>query len=189
MGIVQGSGVDTHLNDFGRRQAEAFFATYGDVPFDRVYTSSLKRSQESVRAFLERGIPHQAFAGLNEINWGKKEGQTISPEEDQYYHYLLSQWREGNTSLAIEGGESPDDVTRRLIPVVDHIRNQVAEKTVLVCMHGRAMRILLCYLTKRPLQDMDAFEHTNLCLYLLTYHDGAFHIERSNDTDHLRSLI
>ncbi|MCZ6899539.1 MAG: histidine phosphatase family protein, partial [Bacteroidetes bacterium] len=33
-GVVQGSGVDTSINDFGRRQANEFYEKYKHVPFD-----------------------------------------------------------------------------------------------------------------------------------------------------------
>ena len=57
-------------------------------------------------------------------------------------------------------------------------------------MHGRAMRILLCWLTNRPLAQMDYFEHSNLCLYKLRYDYGTrtFAVELSNNTAHLLSL-
>ena len=157
-----------------------------NVPFDKVYTSALKRTKETVASFLELGIPTESLPGLNEISWGTKEGFPITPEEDEYYHYMLKQWQLGNTSLRIEGGESPDDVVRRMQPALDHIMAHPEEKTVLVCMHGRAIRILLCTLLNYPLKSMDMFEHENLCLYLLNYDGSIFTVERYNDTTHLR---
>ncbi len=186
--IVQGSGVDSSLNDRGIAQAKAFFEQYKHVPFDKIYTSTLKRTTETVKSFLDLGIPNESFSGLNEISWGDKEGFKITPEEDQYYHYMLKQWQLGNTSLKIEQGESPDDVVRRMKPVVDYIMSRTEEKTVLICMHGRAIRILLCILLNYPLKSMDMFEHENLCLYLLDYTNGQFTIELNNDVSHLRFI-
>lgn len=186
--IVQGSGVDTDLNDFGRRQAEAFFNTYKDIPFDKIYTSALKRSQQSVQRFISLGIPHTALVGLNEISWGTKEGHRVTPQEDEYYHYMLKEWQTGNTRLRIEGGESPEDVVARMKPAVDYIMNKTEEKTILICMHGRAIRILLCHLLNYPLRSMDMFEHQNLCLYILNYTGSAFTVEKYNDVSHLSSL-
>jgi broad specificity phosphatase PhoE len=186
--IVQGSGVDTDLNEKGRAQAAAFFEMYKDVAFDKVYTSVLKRSQQSVEKFLELGIPHEALAGLNEISWGTKEGHPVTPAEDEYYHFMIKQWQLGNTSLKIEKGESPDDVVKRMKPAMDHIMSKTDEKTILICMHGRAIRILLCYLLNYPLRCMDMFEHENLCLYVLNYTGSMFQIELHNDVTHLRPL-
>ena len=186
--IVKGSGVDTDLNDRGQAQASAFYDMYKGIAFDKVYTSALKRSQQSVASFIDAGVPHEALAGLNEISWGNKEGHKITPSEDEYYHYMLKQWQLGNTSLKIEKGESPDDVVERMKPAMDHIMKHEEEKTILICMHGRAIRILLCYLLRYPLKSMDMFEHENLCLYLLNYTGSMFSVERYNDRTHLRGV-
>src|SRR5690606_20205523 len=113
-GIVQGSGVDSHLNDTGRNQAAAFYNMYNQIAFDKVYTSSLIRTHQSVDGFIKQGISHEALAGLNEINWGNKEGQKISLQDDKRYFEMLERWRTGETSLRIEGGESPDEVLMRI---------------------------------------------------------------------------
>ena len=186
--IVQGSGVDSSLNPRGLAQAQAFFDHYKTVAFDKIYTSTRKRTKETVQQFLDLGIPGESLAGLNEISWGTKEGYKITPDEDQYYHYMLKQWQLGNTSLRIEGGESPDDVVVRMKPAVDHIMNKTNENTVLVCMHGRAIRILLCILLNYPLKSMDMFEHENLCLYLLEHDGSTFTIRLHNDISHLRLI-
>lgn len=186
--IVQGSGVDTDLNERGRLQAQAFYDCYQHIPFDKVYTSALKRSQQSVKGFIEKGLPWEALSGLNEISWGTKEGQRVTPDEDEYYHFMLKQWQLGNTSLRIEKGESPEDVVARMKPAVDMILSRPEEETILVCMHGRAIRILLCHLLRYPLRSMDMFEHENLCLYLLEYTGSMFSVRKYNDIEHLAGL-
>ncbi len=185
LGIVQGSGIDTSLNDHGRRQARAFFERYRDVPFDRIYTSALKRTVETVEDFLRDGIAHEQLAGLNEINWGRKEGQRITPDSDVYYRYLVDEWSKGNTGLAIEGGESPDDVRTRIGASLDHIMSRSDERNVLICMHGRAMRIMLCHMMERPLRFMDEYKHTNVGLYLANHNGEGFVLELENDVRHL----
>lgn len=187
-GIVQGSGVDSSLNGLGQMQGAAFFKAYHSVDFDKVYTSALKRTVQSVQAFLDKGIRHESLADLNEISWGNKEGQAITPEEDEYYHYMLKQWQLGNTALRIEGGESPDEVYTRLKRAMDHIMSKPEEKTVLICMHGRAIRILMCLLLNYPLKSMDMFEHQNLCLYEVHFTGSMYSVVKYNDVAHLGSV-
>ncbi len=135
------------------------------------------------------GLPHEEWAGLNEISWGSREGTIITPEEDAYYHEVIQKWQEGETGLRIEGGESPQDVFDRQKPVLSHILDQKEEKTILICMHGRAMRVLLCQILNYPLRCMDMFEHSNLCLYMINFTGSMFSIERFNDTRHLKELV
>lgn len=188
-GIVQGSGVDAPLNNEGVWQRDAFFCAYRHIPFDKVYTSALQRTVQSVQPFLDSGLPHQALPGLNEISWGIHEGKTISPEEDAYYHWMLRQWQSGRTDLKIEGGESPEDVAARQWPAWQQVLAQPLEKTILVCMHGRAMRILLTQILHYPLRAMDLFEHRNLGLYLLQGTGSMFRVERYNNTAHLEHAL
>jgi broad specificity phosphatase PhoE len=187
-GIVQGSGVDSSLNQTGRAQARAFFEMYKDVAFDKIYTSLLRRTSESVKDFIAKGIPHEVLPGLNEISWGAKEGQRITPEEDAYYHWMLNQWQLGNTAERIEGGESPEDVVLRQRKAIEQFMSNDEEKTILICMHGRALRILLCELLNYPLKSMDVFEHQNLCLYQLDFTGSMFAIKKHNDVEHLKNL-
>ena len=187
-GIVQGSGVDASINATGRAQSRAFYDTYRDIPFDRVYTSKLKRSQESVELFVELGIPSETHSGLNEISWGVKEGRPITPEEDAYDHWILKEWQEGKTNVPIEKGESPDEVALRQRPFLDLLRSRSAEKNILICMHGRAMRILLCQLLNYPLRSMDMFEHENLGLYLIHFSGTRFTINLYNNSEHLAKI-
>ncbi len=187
-GIVQGSGVDASLNDKGRAQALAFYEQYQSIPFDRVYVSRLKRSKESVSSFIDNGLPYEEHEALNEISWGNREGQRITPEEDAYYHHVLKRWQDGETSIPIEGGESPDEVVARQRPFLNLLKSREDDKTILVCMHGRAMRILLCQLLNYRLSAMDMFEHENLGLYLINYTGSQFTVELYNNTEHLSKL-
>lgn len=183
-GIVQGSGVDTSLNETGLSQAQAFYELYKDIPFRKVYTSTLQRAIQSVDLFIRDGIPHEAYEGLNEISWGDKDGKIVNSDDHNYYRQVLDCWGRGEVDKCIEGGESPVDVQKRQQPVIDIITER-NEDPILVCMHGRAMRILLATLLHQDLRFMDQFQHHNLCLYVIKYSDLKFVIEKCNDLSHL----
>ena len=187
---MQGSGVDSDLNEMGRAQAQAFFQAYQHVPFDKIYISGLKRTYQTVEPFIELGLPYEKLTGLNEISWGIMEGKAPGNADNEYYRTLIDAWSSGNSALTTDGGESPDQVAVRQQEAMEVILSHTNETTVLVAMHGRAMRILLCWLTNQPLSAMDRFEHSNLCLYKLHYNydTQAITIESANDTAHLLSL-
>ena len=184
LGVVQGRGIDASLNETGFRQAEMFYQAFKSISFEKIYTSSLKRTHESVNKFIVDGIPHEAHAGFDEISWGDHEGVEASTERNEYLAGIIRQWNQGNTSIKITGGESPEDVSERLMPVVEKILSS-SEEVILVCMHGRAIRILLCKLLNYPLSKMDNFAHANLGLYVLEYSAGVFNIHLENSTEHL----
>lgn len=184
LGVVQGRGIDASLNNTGRGQAQSFYEHYKHVPFEKIYISSLKRTYESVSSFIEAGIPFEKHAGLDEISWGIHEGAVASEDRNIYFKNMVQSWNAGETDIAIEGGESPDEVLERQKPAMNQILAQ-PEDLVLVCMHGRAMRILLCHLLGLPLSEMNRFEHDNLGLYILEYDNDTFTLIESNSTHHL----
>ena len=189
-GVVQGSGVDSDLNELGKAQAEAFFQHYQHIPFDKVYTSGLKRTHQSVNKFLALNLPWEQHTGLNEISWGVREGKIPNNRDNEYYKMLIDSWIAGETDRPSEGGESPADVIARQKPVIDLILSRPEEETILIAMHGRAIRILLTLLLERPLNEMDAFDHANLCLYKLTYdyETQKFRVEIACDVTHLQGI-
>lgn len=187
-GVVQGSGIDAPINATGRAQAEAFFGAYREVQFDQLYHSALIRTRQSIQGFIDMGIPVTSLVELNEISWGNYEGTPMTPEEGEYYRMMLDQWQQGNLDYAIAGGESPNSVAERLHRAIQIILNGPGE-TILVCMHGRAMRIFLSLICQTPLKEMDQYEHGNLCLYLLQQEEkGGFTLLKENDQEHLRDL-
>ncbi|WP_017731429.1 histidine phosphatase family protein [Nafulsella turpanensis] len=184
-GIVQGSGIDAPLNDTGRWQAEQLWNFYREHPFERVYTSALIRTHQTVARFIEAGIPHIQFEGLNEINWGIKEGKTSTAEDHDEYMKVVKAWQSGELHVMIEGGESPLQVQERQKLVLDYLTREEKAENILICMHGRAMRILLCLMLNYPLSEMDIFEHHNTSLYKLTYTGSMFVLDDYNNLLHL----
>lgn len=186
--VVQGSGIDAPLNETGRQQAAAFYKHFKEVSFDKVYTSKLIRTQQSVNAFIDR-FPHESHAELNEISWGVYEGRTIGESDRGLFAELTGQWKDGLLDKALENGESPNQVAERQKRFMPLIQERSDEKQILICMHGRAMRIFMCVLLGLPLIEMDRFEHSNLCLYELEMHtDGTFKLLRANYTEHVSQI-
>jgi len=182
-GIVQGKGVDSSINEQGTRQAQQFFEHYRDVQFECIYISSLQRTAQTIAPFRALDIPVIVHNGLDEISWGVHEGQDNEASFKTFYR-ILHAWRSGDVHEAIAEGESPVQVQQRQQQFIQEMLSR-QEKTVLICSHGRAIRILLCTLLNTPLQQMDTFPHQNVSLYKLIYNGQGFKVELFNDTAHL----
>jgi probable phosphoglycerate mutase len=187
-GIVQGKGVNLPLNELGIQQSQAFFDAYKQVPFDIIYTSTLLRAQQTIAPFKELGIPHEVFSELDEISWGNMEGKANTMESSEEFKLLLDEWQQGNIDAKPEGGESPRELQQRQLRFVDALKKSSAKK-ILVSMHGRAIRCLMCTLTNTPLSKMEEFKHVNLTLYKVhLLENGKFEIVANNATEHLQQL-
>lgn len=185
LSIVQGSGVDSELNDLGIAQAKAFYEAHKDIDFELIVTSKLRRTHQTVQGFLDKNIPWEQTSDVNEISWGIHEGQPHSEEQNERYHRMIAAWKAGDLDAAIEAGESARQLLERIQRFVEWIKTR-PERRILVATHGRAIRCLITCLKGLPPTAMEEMEHTNTGLYVAHLQpDGTWLFELENDTSHL----
>ncbi|MBC6994292.1 histidine phosphatase family protein [Neolewinella lacunae] len=184
-GIVQGSGVDSSLNDHGREQARHLFERYREMPFQVVLTSALRRTWETVDSFIAAGLPWEQHANINEMSWGNHEGKKGTPESIEEYQRIKDAWALGEIDGRIGGGESAREMGQRLQTFVDHLA-QRSEDLILVCSHGRAMCGLVTLMMGQPIDRMNQWIHSNTGLWRgQLQDDGTWHFDLQNDRSHL----
>lgn len=187
-GIVQGRGINSDLNAKGIAQGNAFYEQYKHIKFDKIYTSTLKRTHQTVAKFIELGLPWEQLEGLDELAWGVYEGMATTPKLRADFKKLIEGWGAGHYDIRLNGGESPVDVYHRQALAMQKILQHTEEETILICMHGRALRILLCQLLKKSLNHMDEFPHQNTSLYVLDYDGDDFSVQVFNGLAHLENI-
>ena len=180
-GIIQGSEVDSDINDIGESQANSFYEYYKDINFDKIYVSDLKRTFQTIRRFTENGSSYEKLKEFNEISWGVNQGKSDDLED---YARLIDTWLAGNLDNKFEEGESPNEMSVRLVKGFDKVLDDDHD-TVLLCIHGRALRILLSKIIDNDLTKMDKYVHSNTGLYILEYKNGKYEILGSNLRNHL----
>ena len=185
-GVIQGRGINSDLNDTGRAQGAAFYAMYKDIPFQKVYTSELKRTQQTVQGFIDAGLPWEKCAAIDELAWGEFEGKHASEKTAGAFRDITEKWQSGDYDAHFKGGESPNDVAARLNEFIMLMKSRPEEKLVLVCMHGRALRLLMCLFSNKPISAMYDFPHQNTGLYKVSLTGDTFTITETNNTDHLK---
>ena len=180
-GIIQGSEVDSDINDVGESQANSFYEYYKNINFDKIYVSDLKRTFQTIRRFTEKGSSYEKLKEFNEISWGVNQGNSDDLED---YARLIDTWLAGNLDNKFEEGESPNEMSVRLVKGFNKVLDDDHD-TVLLCIHGRALRILLSKIIDNDLTKMDKYVHSNTGLYILEYKNGKYEILGSNIRDHL----
>ena len=92
------------LNETGIKQAEALSQSLKDVKVDAIYTSPLRRAQETARAISRfYQVEVVALDGLKELDVGEVDGLTY--EEMRIHHSeFFTKWMSDFTSVRLPGG-------------------------------------------------------------------------------------
>ncbi|MCS7072902.1 MAG: histidine phosphatase family protein, partial [Bacteroidia bacterium] len=144
LNIVQGKGINSELNEIGKEQARRFFESYRHIPFKALYASTLIRSYQTLQPFTQLGYKIEQHSGLDEISWGDIEGQPATPEVRSQFERITREWSYGNLHVAMTNGENPLDVWNRFLLFLTQIEQRYNNGgNILICTHGRTLRILL----------------------------------------------
>ena len=181
LGIIQGSEVDSDLNDIGLTQSDLFYEYYKDYNFKKIYVSGLKRTFQTVKRFIENGCSYEKISDFNEISWGVNQGKNDDLAE---YKLLTDSWKSGNLDNKFENGESPNEMVVRMIRGLEKIVDDNLDK-VLICIHGRALRVLLSKIIDNDLTMMDKYVHSNTGMYIIEYKDNNYSVIKRNLRKHL----
>lgn len=185
--IVQGGGIDADLNETGQAQGKQFFEHYKETKFDQVYCTGLKRTYQTVSHFESLGHDLIKIPEMNELNYGVLEGVKGNEMVRKEFQRINRVWGEGDLDARVEKGESPREAWTRVKIGLEKIRAQApANGTVLVCIHGRIMRVLLSQMLGFGMQYMHLFPHHNTALNLMRWFpNDTVRLDRLNDLSHL----
>lgn len=137
-GRAQGQ-TDIHLNDEGRRQAEAVAARLSTERWDVVYSSDLARAQSTAQALCRR-TGHELIldSRLRERNIGLAEG-TVESERQ-------ARWP-GVPFNSLPGLENNQELGQRGLAVLTEIARKHPGQRVLVVSHGGLIATFLREIT------------------------------------------
>ncbi len=142
-GVLQGRS-DVPLNDAGRCQAEEVrdrFAAAG-IRFDKVYSSPLIRAVQTAK-IVAGDVPVIIDDRLIEMDYGPYEGMDLSDPVPE----VMTFFRDFVHNPAPEGMEPLRDVVARTGAFLEEIREEAAQKNILISTHAIAMKGALEYLT------------------------------------------
>ena len=116
--------------------------------FDVMYTSALRRAQETGRIILEEmgltDIVTVRDQRLNERDYGDLSGLNKDDARERWGEDQVHVWRRSYDTPP-PGGESLKDTANRVLPYFEEVilPNLVARKNILVAAHGNSLRALI----------------------------------------------
>jgi len=141
-GVWHGS-LDTPLTPRGKQQA-ARVAGHIATAFPEVtavYTSDLQRARHTAEAIAaELGLAAVIDEGLREYHLGNWEGKSFADlfRKEKFFDHIKT-----DPDFAPHGGESPQEVTDRLIGALRRIAAGHARERVVVVTHGGALSMAM----------------------------------------------
>jgi broad specificity phosphatase PhoE len=166
---------DPPLNDSGRRQAEELAAEIEGERIDAVYASDLRRALETAEIVAATfALPVRALEGLREIDVGSWSGLTREELETRFPEQLARHVESWGTGW--EDGETPEELSERVLTAVREITTEHPKGRVLVVTHGGVLRALTAIAHGVPFGD---FTHggvafPNCCVVRFACENGGF---------------
>lgn len=141
-GLCYGA-LDVELSPEGHRQAALTGAVLRGQPFAAIYSSPRQRCLEGARILAkERTCPVETIDALAEIHFGEFEGRSYD-EIAAEYPDLYRQWMEQPTKIHFPGGESFDQMWKRVTNAARILRERHSGESIAIITHGGVIRILL----------------------------------------------
>jgi alpha-ribazole phosphatase len=142
--------TDIPLDKTGQDQALFWKKSFAHIQFEKIYTSSLLRCQNTADLICP-GKKIQVDIRLNEINLGTWDGKPFDHIQKTYPDLFEKRGKEIE-SFRPPGGESFNDLYNRVSPFFEAI-NQDLKKPCLVITHSGVIRVMVCkYLGMDPSQ-------------------------------------
>ncbi|MCC7104588.1 MAG: histidine phosphatase family protein [Chloroflexi bacterium] len=150
-GRYQGQS-DPSLNAEGWRQAEELAARLRDEPLAAVFSSDLRRAEETARAVAElHRLVVRIDPRLREIHQGRWDGmlydEILAQDGD-----LLRAWEAHPLAARPPGGESLDEVRSRVVAATRDIVGEFPRQVVCLVSHKVSLTVLRCVVTGEDLE-------------------------------------
>ena len=180
---------DSPLTELGITQAKLLGEKLKDIKFDKFYSTSLKRANDTANYIKgNRKQEVEIFDDFVEISMGDMEG--IQQEEfkklypEQVKNFFFNQLEYNPSSFK---GESFLEVRERVAKGLDKfIKLNKNHERVLVVSHGATLKTLLHYISGKDISTLsDEAIPKNTSYTIVKYQNGKFEIIDFSNTSHL----
>jgi broad specificity phosphatase PhoE len=155
---IFGGRIDMNLSPRGHQQAGILAKFLQARKLDAVYTSPMKRVQQTLAPYLSNGAPKQTvLQNLREVDFGGWTGLNWEQVAEKF-NLLTHDWLDHIEQGIVPNGESGAQFRKRIEPCVRQIIKKHPGQTVGVFCHGGVIRMILSILLDMPLPNTSIFE-------------------------------
>jgi broad specificity phosphatase PhoE len=142
--LIMGQRIDESLNDAGRKQVQELTMKIQDMTFDVIFSSPLKRAAETAailasgrdtKVVLRDELKERDFGSVSGKSWADADALAVAEPGG-----LKTADRHLDYDYRPYGGESAEDVKKRLLRFIDEVKRDYSDRRVLVVAHGGILR-------------------------------------------------
>lgn len=186
-GRMQGS-KNSSLTEKGIAEAKKLNSYIRDIKFDRIYTSPLGRTLETMEHVKgDLDIPISRVDELQEMDFGRFEGLVLDQLKEDYPEDMHKLWLDPQ-AYRNESGENYEELFARVTRGLDKILARAGqEENVLLITHGVIISSILTMVKGKPLGEIwDTPVVRNTSLSILEYQEGGqLELVAENMVEHL----
>ena len=155
---VFGGRIDMDLSPLGHEQAAALAGWLKRQPLDAIYSSPMKRVQQTLAPMANNGSPKPTvLPDLREVDFGDWTGLGWEQVQEKF-GVSAFQWLGQLDRGAIPNAEHGANYRARIEPCLQDILRQSSGQNAAVFCHGGVIRMILAILLDLPLAKMAHFE-------------------------------
>ena len=187
--ILQGQGVNGSLSETGQQQARLVGEFLSDFQLDHVYASPLVRAMETAGSIAKHhGLEVIPKSELLEVDVGQWEGMAwekiMEQDPDAYDRFMADPG-----TNAYLGGESYEDVYKRVQPTLQSLLTENVGKSIAVVAHNVVNRVYLAGLLGLPMGKGKGLRQENCGINVIKYRNDETTLITMNSTFHLRDAL
>lgn len=176
------------MSEAGRKQADSLGLSLKNTRIDAVYSSPLKRALITAEIIAKyQGLEVKITPAFKEMEVGELEGLSLLELGSNFSQYLVD-WRDGNGSSKLPGGESLVDLVNRVWPAIQNIVSHDKHDNVAIVSHYFVTVIIVCKALGLPLSHIQRIRVQPSSKTVLDF--GGKHpvLVSLGDTCHLREV-
>ena len=181
---------DTPLSERGLKQGQLLAEGLRNIPIDLAISSPLKRSYQTCKFCADlHKLPVATDDRLLEINHGSWEG-VLAVDIQNQYPVEFAQWHSEPEKVVMPGGgESLEDVRKRVRAAFDEYVVKYPDKTILVAAHDAVNKAIICDILGLGMEHFWQIKQDNTCINVLEYNEGVWRTVLLNSTNHMGFLF
>ena len=177
-----GGRIDMNLSPEGRRQAIVLARYLKGKTIDAIYTSPMKRVQQTLAPTLRNGVPKPVILpALRDIDFGDWSGLGWQAVEE-HVGFSAHEWLQQIHRPGAPNGEDGTSFRRRVAPCLAKIILSHPGQNVAVFCHGGVIRMILSILLKIALPKTTQFDIEYASVSQVALHEHMNEVELMNFT-------